>query len=140
MGTASVATEESKPLRSRYQLQSVIQSTLLDGCTLTKPRTVQAVVLAAGLFLVVDELRDRAQQSPGGILGSMHFCTTAMALIEHLHFLERSLIGQAHRQIGVTVGLWSSAGLNISTGLSIVLCMSLLFAVTFCVMKMKKVA
>ena len=79
MGTASVATEESKPLRSRYQLQSVIQSTLLDGCTLTKPRTVQAVVLAAGLFLVVDELRDRAQQSPGGILGSMHFCTSAMA-------------------------------------------------------------
>lgn len=43
-------------------------------------------------------------------------------------------------QIGVTVGLWSSAALNISTGLSIVLCMSLLFAVTFCVMKMKKVA
>lgn len=43
-------------------------------------------------------------------------------------------------QVGVTVGLWSSAALNISTGLSIVLCMSLLFAVTFCVMKMKKVA
>ena len=43
-------------------------------------------------------------------------------------------------QIGVTVGLWSSAALNISTGLSIVLCMSLLFAVTFCVTKMRKVA
>lgn len=43
-------------------------------------------------------------------------------------------------QVGVTVGLWSSAALNISTGLSIVLTMSLLFAVIFCVMKAKKVA
>lgn len=43
-------------------------------------------------------------------------------------------------QIGITVGLWSSAALNISTGLSIVLCMSLLFAAIFCVQKLKKIA
>ena len=41
-------------------------------------------------------------------------------------------------QVGITVGLWSSAGLNISTGLSIVLTMSLLFAVIFVLQKLKK--
>lgn len=43
-------------------------------------------------------------------------------------------------QIGVTVGLWSSAGLNISTGLSIVLTMSTLFAVVFIFQKIKKMS
>lgn len=43
-------------------------------------------------------------------------------------------------QLGVSIGLWSSAGLNISTGLSIVLTMSILFAMIFCVMKFKKVS
>ncbi|RKG30696.1 zinc ABC transporter permease subunit ZnuB [Acinetobacter tianfuensis] len=41
-------------------------------------------------------------------------------------------------QAGVTVGLWSSAGLNVSTGLSIVLTMAILFAVIFSVQKVKK--
>jgi zinc transport system permease protein len=41
-------------------------------------------------------------------------------------------------QIGVTVGLWSSAGLNTSTGLSIVLTMSILFALIFIAQKFKK--
>ncbi|MGE8560078.1 MAG: zinc ABC transporter permease subunit ZnuB [Acinetobacter sp.] len=43
-------------------------------------------------------------------------------------------------QIGISVGLWSSAGLNISTGLSIVLTMAILFAVIFAVQKVKKLA
>lgn len=43
-------------------------------------------------------------------------------------------------QVGVTVGLWSSAGLNIATGLSIVLTMSILFALIFIVQKFKKMA
>lgn len=43
-------------------------------------------------------------------------------------------------QVGVTVGLWSSAGLNIATGLSIVLTMSILFALIFTVQKIKKMA
>ena len=43
-------------------------------------------------------------------------------------------------QIGVTVGLWSSAGLNISTGLSIVLTMALLFTGIFIFQKIKKIA
>lgn len=41
-------------------------------------------------------------------------------------------------QIGVTVGLWSSAGLNTSTGLTIVLTMSVLFAAIFILQKFKK--
>ena len=41
-------------------------------------------------------------------------------------------------QTGVTVGLWSSAGLNTSTGLSIVLTMSILFALIFIAQKFKK--
>ncbi|MGA8882947.1 MAG: zinc ABC transporter permease subunit ZnuB [Acinetobacter sp.] len=43
-------------------------------------------------------------------------------------------------QIGITVGLWSSAGLNVSTGLSIVLTMALLFAVVFALQKFSKPA
>jgi len=43
-------------------------------------------------------------------------------------------------QVGITVGLWSSAGLNVSTGLSIVLTMAMLFAVIFAVQKVKKQA
>ena len=41
-------------------------------------------------------------------------------------------------QIAITVGLWSSAGLDISTGLSIVLTMAILFAFIFTLQKMKK--
>ncbi|TDH86484.1 metal ABC transporter permease, partial [Acinetobacter baumannii] len=39
--------------------------------------------------------------------------------------------------LGVSVGLWSSASLNTSTGLSIVLCMALSFALIFMVQKIK---
>jgi zinc transport system permease protein len=42
-------------------------------------------------------------------------------------------------QIGVSVGLWSSAGLDISTGLSIVLTMSILFAIIFVIQKIRKI-
>ncbi|WP_288382930.1 zinc ABC transporter permease subunit ZnuB [uncultured Acinetobacter sp.] len=40
-------------------------------------------------------------------------------------------------QLGVSIGLWSSAGLNIATGLSIVICMSMLFIAIFLVQKIK---
>lgn len=43
-------------------------------------------------------------------------------------------------QIGVSVGLWSSAGLNISSGLSIVMTMSILFALIFSVQKFRKIS
>src|SRR5690606_31356599 len=43
-------------------------------------------------------------------------------------------------QIGVTVGLWSSAGLNTSTGLTIVLTMAVLFAMMFIFQKFKKLS
>jgi len=43
-------------------------------------------------------------------------------------------------QIGISVGLWSSAGLDTSTGLTIVLTMAILFALIFAVQKMKKMA
>ena len=43
-------------------------------------------------------------------------------------------------QIAVSVGLWSSAGLNISTGLSIVMTMAIIFSVIFSVQKVRKIA
>ncbi|AXY55403.1 metal ABC transporter permease [Acinetobacter chinensis] len=43
-------------------------------------------------------------------------------------------------QLGVTAGLWSSAGLNTSTGLTIVLTMAVLFAAIFTVQKFKKLS
>ena len=43
-------------------------------------------------------------------------------------------------QFGISVGLWSSAGLDTSTGLTIVLTMAILFALTFAVQKVKKMA
>lgn len=41
-------------------------------------------------------------------------------------------------QLGVSIGLWSSAGLNIATGLSIVICMSMLFIAIFLVQKLRR--
>lgn len=41
-------------------------------------------------------------------------------------------------QLGITVGLWSSAALNIATGLSIVLFMALIFAVIFMLQKFNR--
>ncbi len=43
-------------------------------------------------------------------------------------------------QLAITIGLWSSAAINISSGLSIVLCMALLFAVVFAIQKIKHIA
>ena len=43
-------------------------------------------------------------------------------------------------QIAVSVGLWSSAGLNISTGLSIVMTMAIIFSVIFSVQKVRTLA
>ena len=43
-------------------------------------------------------------------------------------------------QFGITVGLWSSAGLDTSTGLTIVLTMSLWFAIIIIIQKFKKMA
>lgn len=43
-------------------------------------------------------------------------------------------------QIAVTIGLWSSAGLNIATGLSIVLTMAILFALVFTLQKIRKLS
>ena len=43
-------------------------------------------------------------------------------------------------QLAITIGLWSSAAINISSGLSIVLCMALLFAIVFSVQKIKHIA
>lgn len=40
-------------------------------------------------------------------------------------------------QIALAIGLWSSAVLNIATGLSIVLAMSFVFTVIFCIQKIK---
>ena len=42
-------------------------------------------------------------------------------------------------QVAVTLGLWSSAALDISTGLSIVLTMSILFAIIFTIQKLKRI-
>ena len=43
-------------------------------------------------------------------------------------------------QLGISIGLWSSAGLNIATGLSIVLTMSILFTLIFIIQKVKKLS
>lgn len=40
-------------------------------------------------------------------------------------------------QLGVSIGLWSSAALDLSTGLSIVLTMALLFAAIFSIQKLR---
>ncbi|WP_273778134.1 zinc ABC transporter permease subunit ZnuB [Acinetobacter sp. GSS19] len=43
-------------------------------------------------------------------------------------------------QLAISIGLWSSAALNVSSGLSIVLCMALIFAVIFILQKLRKLA
>lgn len=43
-------------------------------------------------------------------------------------------------QLAISIGLWSSAALNVSSGLSIVLCMALIFAMIFILQKLRKLA
>lgn len=43
-------------------------------------------------------------------------------------------------QLAINIGLWSSAALNVSSGLSIVLCMALIFAMIFILQKLRKLA
>lgn len=74
----------------------MIKRALLDHRALTKPSTVQAVILATCLLLVVHKLRDGTQKAPSRVLGRMHLSATAMTLVEHLNLLEGTFIGKAH--------------------------------------------
>ena len=60
----------------RDHLQCVFQGALLECSTLAEPGTVQAVVLAAGLFLVINKLCYCTKQTPSGIFCSQQFSTT----------------------------------------------------------------
>lgn len=53
---------------------------------------------------------------------------------------QMAIIAFVLAQCAITVGLWSSAALDISTGLSIVLCMALIFALIFIVQKLRSLA
>lgn len=53
---------------------------------------------------------------------------------------QMAIIAFVLAQCAITIGLWSSAVLDISTGLSIVLCMALIFALIFIVQKIKSLA
>lgn len=53
---------------------------------------------------------------------------------------QMAIIAFVLAQCAITIGLWSSAALDISTGLSIVLCMALIFALIFVAQKFKSLA
>ena len=90
-------------------------------------------MLLLALFTVL------ALRAVGSLLMGALLVIPALAARLISHSPKQMVIGAfVIAQLGVTVGLWSSAALNISTGLSIVLTMSLLFAMIFCVMKVKK--
>ena len=90
---------------SRRQLQRLFQRTLLEGGTLAKPGTVEPVFLAASAPLVVHELGDGAQQTPGGTFRCLQFRATALAFVHRLHFLEGTLVGEAHGLVGMGIRL-----------------------------------
>lgn len=56
--------ESQRWSRSGDQLQCMIQSTLLDHCSLTRPSAVQTVVLTTSLLLMVNKLSSRSTASP----------------------------------------------------------------------------
>ena len=60
-------------LNSRNQLKGVFQCTLFEQRALTEPGTVQTVVLAACLLLVVYELRHGPEQTPCSIFSGLQF-------------------------------------------------------------------
>src|SRR6476660_6985820 len=84
---------KSKPLL-RCQLQRLLQSPLLEGCSLAKPGAVEAVFLIARPALVVHDLGDRAQQAPGRALGGCQLGASALTLVHGLHLLESALVGK----------------------------------------------
>ena len=79
----------------RDQLQCMLQSALLECGTLAKPSTVQAVVLAAGLFLVINKLCYCTKQTPSGIFCSQQFSATPMAFKQGLNLLEGAFVSKA---------------------------------------------
>ena len=92
-------------------------------------------MLLLALFTVL------ALRAVGSLLMGALLVIPALAARLLSHSPKQMVIGSfIIAQLGITIGLWSSAGLDTSTGLTIVLTMSLLFAIIFIVQKFKKMA
>ena len=95
-----------------------------EGVNAKWQRLVFMMLLA--LFTVL------ALRAVGSLLMGALLVIPALAARLLSHSPKQMMIGAfIIAQFGITVGLWSSAGLDTSTGLTIVLTMSLLFAIIF---------
>ena len=104
-----------------------------EGVNAKWQRLVFMLLLA--LFTVL------ALRAVGSLLMGALLVIPALAARLLSHSPKQMVIGSfIIAQLGITIGLWSSAGLDTSTGLTIVLTMSLLFAIIFIVQKFKKMA
>ena len=104
-----------------------------EGVNAKWQRLVFMMLLA--LFTVL------ALRAVGSLLMGALLVIPALAARLLSHSPKQMVIGSfIIAQLGVTIGLWSSAGLDTSTGLTIVLTMSLLFVIIFIVQKLKKMA
>ena len=104
-----------------------------EGVNAKWQRLVFMMLLA--LFTVL------ALRAVGSLLMGALLVIPALAARLLSHSPKQMVIGSfIIAQLGVTIGLWSSAGLDTSTGLTIVLTMSLLFVIIFIVQKFKKMA
>ena len=104
-----------------------------EGVNAKWQRLVFMMLLA--LFTVL------ALRAVGSLLMGALLVIPALAARLLSHSPKQMMIGAfIIAQFGITVGLWSSAGLNISTGLSIVMTMAIIFAVIFSVQKVRKIA
>ncbi len=104
-----------------------------EGVNAKWQRLVFMLLLA--LFTVL------ALRAVGSLLMGALLVIPALAARLLSHSPKQMVIGSfIIAQLGITIGLWSSAGLDTSTGLTIVLTMSLLFAIIFIIQKFKKMA
>lgn len=104
-----------------------------EGVNAKWQRLVFMLLLA--LFTVL------ALRAVGSLLMGALLVIPALAARLLSHSPKQMVIGSfIIAQLGITIGLWSSAGLDTSTGLTIVLTMSLLFSIIFIIQKFKKMA
>ena len=122
-----------KNWQAQIQIEIDPDIAVSEGVNAKWQRLVFMLLLA--LFTVL------ALRAVGSLLMGALLVIPALAARLLSHSPKQMVIGSfIIAQLGITIGLWSSAGLDTSTGLTIVLTMSLLFAIIFIIQKFKKMA
>ena len=72
---------------------------------MSEPRAVEPIILALGTALVVDELGDGVEQTPGRAFRCRQLSPSTLPFVQRLDLPEGTLVRQADGDIGMAVGL-----------------------------------